>query len=321
MYKWLPSKGLVIVFVVVALFVALVAFFTLLQPKNELSPSLAASADSISAQIIAAAETDSDHDTLKDWEEGLRGTNPLNADTDSDGTPDGEEVLAGRNPLVAGPDDQMPQTSEVSIDLGADVKPGAGLTTTDALAINLFKNYLEKKQGGQTLTAADEQALVSAIAASGNVASKPPRYTEGNLSIAEVSSSTLNSYRSSLERILSAAFSVQENELLTLQRALTQNDASAMATFESNVLLYKKVTKDLLAAKIPRDAATVHLALVNTIAAIATNLEDLETIKSDPLIAFVAISQYEGRQAALAQSFRNLSSYLLVKNIRLSLPS
>lgn len=53
---------------------------------------------------LSSADTDSDE--LPDWEEMLRGTDPVKADTDGDGTTDGEEVRAGRNPLKAGPYDK-----------------------------------------------------------------------------------------------------------------------------------------------------------------------------------------------------------------------
>ena len=49
---------------------------------------------------------DSDNDGLRDWEEELYGTNPLNPDTDGDGYSDGQEVNSGRNPLVKAPGDE-----------------------------------------------------------------------------------------------------------------------------------------------------------------------------------------------------------------------
>lgn len=50
---------------------------------------------------------DSDNDGLKDWEEELFHTNPLNPDTDGDGYLDGEEVDSGHNPLVKAPGDKL----------------------------------------------------------------------------------------------------------------------------------------------------------------------------------------------------------------------
>jgi len=317
-YKWLPSKELVIVFIVVAIFVALVAFFTILQPKPDQTPTLDASADAISEILIAAADQDSDNDGLKDWEESLRGTSPNNPDSDGDGTSDGEEVAQSRNPLIAGPDDAVVQSeTSSSIDLETKATAGEGVSNTDALAINLFKNYLEKKENGQAISAADQQSLVNAIAASGNVGSKPPRYSEGNLSIGANSTSTLLGYKAALEDAIKKLSLVKENELLTLQRALQESDGSAMDTYKSGVALYDEVVKDLLSAKVPRDATATHLNIVNSLAALTTTLRDLLTINSDPLIAFTAISNFEQRQTSLTQAFRNLGSYLLVKNMTL----
>ena len=50
---------------------------------------------------------DSDNDGLRDWEEELFGTDPLNPDTDGDGYLDGEEVNSGHNPLVKAPGDNL----------------------------------------------------------------------------------------------------------------------------------------------------------------------------------------------------------------------
>jgi len=56
---------------------------------------------------IESQEKDSDNDGLKDWEEDIYGTDPLNSDTDNDGFLDGEEVSSGHNPLVKAPGDKQ----------------------------------------------------------------------------------------------------------------------------------------------------------------------------------------------------------------------
>jgi len=60
-----------------------------------------------SETIIESSVKDSDNDGLKDWEENLYKTDPLNSDTDADGYLDGEEINSGHNPLVKGPNDKQ----------------------------------------------------------------------------------------------------------------------------------------------------------------------------------------------------------------------
>ncbi|MBU4284869.1 thrombospondin type 3 repeat-containing protein [Patescibacteria group bacterium] len=57
--------------------------------------------------IIESESKDTDNDGLKDWEENLYKTDPLNPDTDADGYLDGEEINSGHNPLVKGPNDKQ----------------------------------------------------------------------------------------------------------------------------------------------------------------------------------------------------------------------
>jgi hypothetical protein len=56
---------------------------------------------------IESQTKDTDNDGLKDWEEKLYKTDPLNPDTDNDGYLDGEEINSGHNPLVKGPNDKQ----------------------------------------------------------------------------------------------------------------------------------------------------------------------------------------------------------------------
>ncbi len=57
--------------------------------------------------VIESQNKDSDNDGLRDWEENLIKTDPLNPDTDGDGFLDGEEMDSGHNPLVKAPGDEQ----------------------------------------------------------------------------------------------------------------------------------------------------------------------------------------------------------------------
>jgi len=57
--------------------------------------------------VIESQNKDTDNDGLRDWEEELLKTDPLNPDTDMDGYLDGEEINSGHNPLVKSPGDKQ----------------------------------------------------------------------------------------------------------------------------------------------------------------------------------------------------------------------
>ncbi|MBU2564330.1 thrombospondin type 3 repeat-containing protein [Patescibacteria group bacterium] len=60
-----------------------------------------------SETTIKSESIDTDNDGLKDWEEELYKTDPLNPDTDADGYLDGEEINSGHNPLIKSPGDKQ----------------------------------------------------------------------------------------------------------------------------------------------------------------------------------------------------------------------
>lgn len=102
----LHIKKIPVVTIVVAIIfaVALLLFIGVYSKKGALSQInlLGGRETTIESQNI-----DTDNDGLKDWEEDLYKTDPLNPDTDNDGYLDGEEINSGHNPLVKGPDDNQ----------------------------------------------------------------------------------------------------------------------------------------------------------------------------------------------------------------------
>ena len=104
--KKLSIKKLPLISVLVALFlaIALILFVGAYSKKGAFSQlNLWTS----KTTTIESGVKDTDNDGLKDWEEELYGTDPLNNDTDGDGYLDGEEVESGHNPLVKGPNDKQ----------------------------------------------------------------------------------------------------------------------------------------------------------------------------------------------------------------------
>ncbi|MCR4311641.1 MAG: hypothetical protein NUV54_03715, partial [Candidatus Taylorbacteria bacterium] len=99
----LPSKKILQLALVLGI-IGLFTYFFVYKTKKEVYTAPLTVQKSEESPLLAK---DSDSDGLKDWEEQLWKTDPLNPDTDGDGTPDGAEIKSGRNPLVAGPNDKL----------------------------------------------------------------------------------------------------------------------------------------------------------------------------------------------------------------------
>lgn len=289
--------------------------------STERAPEVSVQSDQLQAVAQAIVSTDKDGDGLFDWEEVLWKTDPSNPDTDGDGTSDNDEVLAGRNPLVAGPNDALPKPeaapSGSSASIGEEVVAGNGISNTEALAINLFNNYLTLKKSGEIT--GNEENLAQRLSANADVASRAPRYTEADLRFsATESDEALASYKALLEGVFRKLLSIEENELATLARAIETNDAAAFTRYEKAVAVYHDAARTLRVSAVPRSSASAQVGLINALEGLATMLDDLAQVQTDPLIALVALNAYPTHDAALRQALKNLDSYLLVKNIALT---
>ncbi|HBV01263.1 MAG TPA: hypothetical protein DEF00_02605, partial [Candidatus Taylorbacteria bacterium] len=128
---------------------------------------LADRVEKVSRNETNAPNIDSDGDSLKDWEETLRGTNPQNPDSDGDRTFDGEEVIKSRNPLLAGPNDLIKEKT-AAIKSGSETQDGVStkagtpsITTTpngvlsqapEVLMPTILSAFPDRVRKGDTVT-------------------------------------------------------------------------------------------------------------------------------------------------------------------------
>ncbi len=99
----IKNKNLAIIPLAIIFAVGLILFVGAFAKKNALSTyNLWGGRET----LVESQNIDADNDGLKDWEEDLYKTDPLNPDTDNDGYLDGEEINSGHNPLIKSPGDQ-----------------------------------------------------------------------------------------------------------------------------------------------------------------------------------------------------------------------
>jgi len=254
------------------------------------------------------ADIDSDGDGLKDWEELLWGTDPLNPDTDEDGTPDGEEVRLGRDPLKAGPDDKI----EVASNL--DTRSSTNLNQTGKFGQDFLTSYLTYKNLGINTDAAD--LLYSPLSTNIQEISTLPEYGAEDLpGLGDNSSESIRAYGNEIGNILlSERGNLEENELAIIAEIVEKRGEGA-EKLDPIIATHKRVLEKLLNVRVPSEAILLHLTFINDYAAAIQSLENIRKMKEDPIYSVVGISQYKEVSKRLLLVKRDLDAYFNSRSI------
>lgn len=264
--------------------------------------------DSLGQKI---AEIDTDNDGLKDWEESLWKTDPKNPDSDDDGTSDGEETANNRDPRKKGPDDTLKPESFKGTE-GDD-----GLTATEKLSQEAFRQLVEAKKSGKTLSAEEAQTIISNI-----VESKKPQfeaivYAQSDiLTISNESPAALRTFGNALGEIHKKNNPVKyEDSVLLLARAVKEKDPKIPTRLILNANAFHADAVDSLVLSVPKSAVVVHLKLINALSRMESVIRSFAKIYDDPVMAVVGVSEYKIAIKQLADALKGLREYFALRGI------
>lgn len=268
-----------------------------------------------SATLNQITKKDSDKDGLKDWEEGLWGTDLNNPDTDGDGTSDGDEVDAGRNPNIAGPDDKLQDevfTKKADPDFSDE-----NLTITDKFAQSFFQDYILLRESGNLLSEGDKSALItSSVQDALSLDTSVLQYSISDFDISDdISSIAVKNYGNILGGIILEHSFETDNELEIFNRSLLNNDPEEIKKLDPIIDGYKNILNDSLAVSVPQDATSEHIAFVQSIAAIGMSIENIRVIYIDPIRAIAGIGGYEQSVGMLRAAFQSMELYFTRKGV------
>jgi hypothetical protein len=251
------------------------------------------------------ANSDTDNDGLKDWEEGLIGTDPQNPDTDNDQTTDGDEVSQGRDPRKSGPNDKNTARSTEGV---AKIGTESEIGLTEQVAKDFFSRYIAAKQQNKDLTQ-DEAALIAQSVIQNVAVPVTMRvYTIKDLRITkDISLISKDTYQQSLTNALSKNSPKNiENELVIFARALTSQKESDLLPMDLIIQGYKGIITDTLKATVPTTLVADHLLYLNALSAIYDDLTYMRLILSDPIKAYAGFSNYQRDALKLKVTLENL---------------
>ena len=269
-----------------------------------------AQASTETALLQAIATRDSDGDGLPDWEEALYGTDARNQDSFHLGMTDSEAVAKGL--IVPKAIADVPTTSSIPAgrvitDPSLPSAPAEG-TLTAAFAKNFFTLYINAVQ--QTpdgnLSQADMQSVASAALAelAQSVTLAPDFKSMQSLTVTGSGPEAMKAFAVSAEAVFLANKGTATNtETVYLQKAIEDNDTTALPQIASIAKVYRSVATGLAVLPVPAELANDGLALINAMARMSEITEDFTRVNDDPIATMLALQQYPQAVQNLGNTF------------------
>ncbi len=283
-------KTNIVLSLVVAAGCIVAAFF--LSGRATLTP---ANAQSTQELLREYAVKDTDADGLPDWQESLYGSDPANPNSIDSSMTDKEAVAAGKAELRFRSEEATESFENVP---GIPVAPN---TLTERFAQEFFGKYLATHGEGvpseEALTAFVNDAIASLDE------SEPPRFAASDMGSAPAGMS-LNSYVVTAETaLLAKAIQAEQNEIFYFSDVVHKDDASALLALKAISDSYGAVADAFATVPAPSEVRAKQLRTANALARMSDVIGKMAAFKTDPLLAFVGLGQYEDAAFGLAAAF------------------
>lgn len=275
--------------------------------QNFISPRVAeASAETELLQALATK--DSDADGLPNWQESLYGTDPEVADTFKLGITDGAAVAQGLIVPKAITDVRAPasSTGESPVD-GLPPAPAEG-TLTAQFAQTFFLNFLAAREanGGGDLSEAQMNEVVnqSVAALTSSIKPAPDFKAMKDLNVTGSGSDAMKTFAMSAEAVLlKNTNTATTSDINYLRSAIIDGNKSAYDHIASIAKSYRASAAGIAALPIPAELAEEALFLINILMRMSELDTDFTQTEADPLVAILALQQYQTVATALREAF------------------
>ena len=181
-----------------------------------------------------------------------------------------------------------------SLNSASSTKP----TATQVLSQEFIQEYLAMKQSGQTISTSSIQSLIPELIANGNVAQYIPQakvFTLQDLTVSNNNSAAaFETYGNAVASVfLQHPIPPSLNELEIFQTAVNSNNPADLAGLAIIRTAYSGIVAGLANLKVPSQAVTLHLALLNDFSQTLNDIEGMQKLFTDPITAVAAIQNYE----------------------------
>lgn len=257
---------------------------------------------------------DTDEDGLKDWEEQLWKTDPLNPDSDGDGTPDGEEIKSGRNPTIAGPNDKLDLDT---IENKINTETESDLSETDKFSRDLFLKIIAAKKADAPPSEKDLENFLNASIEQEMKLQTIKNFDEGDFQVESVETpEKIKAYGEKIATIMNTKpRQPLENELVIFERAEQNNDPEELKKLDPLIAQYQWIEDSLLKTVVPESALSGHIAFTNSVAGMVYSITGFKYILTDPIRALPGVDVYDRNFSNFINSLLRFKSYFEVMDV------
>lgn len=218
-------------------------------------------------------------------------------DTDGDGLKDWEETLWGTNPNI-------PDAEKINKSATSTPKKKEKLTSTDVLARSFFAEYMNLKEVGLVTDKASQENVAKNLLQNTDFVQEPTPYTQNNIRISNTI--TLREYGNNVGTIFKTNLVEGRNEMVIFKDALDSGSKEKLNELQPILAGYKNIRTGLLNTPVPPQAATAHVALINSLSKIIFINELILKTFSDPVLGVQGTAMYQETFAELQQSFASM---------------
>lgn len=284
----LPSQKLFMIFLPL---IVVLGVFSLLsdhsKPKASTEVKDNAKVVSVSNTIINV--TDTDGDTVPDWEEIIWKTDPKKADTF--GTPDREYIDA-----------------RIAASKSATSTTSGAIGDSENLAKELFNRYAALEASG-SLNSATIESMTADIVQNIQLNEKSKVYTLADVKTFQSSDTQrMQLYASTLKKIYTEYSASYLSQFPNI--TLSPGDPEFTKTAASLSNHYAKFSKEILVIPAPSEIASLHLEYANAIREGAEGLRLMSELNSEPLGGILGLKKYLDATDAQAVVIQKLTTYL-----------
>lgn len=265
-------------------------------------------------QVLADTQSeklykDSDGDGLKDWEEGLWGTDPNNPDTNGDGINDYDEIRAGINPLGKSLDDKL-ATDTVQKKVNPSVE--SDLTETDKMSMELFAKYVQSKQNGDYASTSDYTNFFFDYLNNNSNKDDVTIYKDTDMKSVSETAESLRVYGNTLGKIIiDNAKLYPGNELQILDDAIAKNDTKILDQLDNPIKRYTGLRDGMLGMPVPEGIVSIHVKMLNLLNIMVTGIQNMKLIISDPVKGLTGTSLYPNASGYFIDAVKELHDYFV----------
>lgn len=250
-------------------------------------------AESTHDLLVSYASKDTDSDGLPDWQEALYGTDPSNAHSVNASVTDGEAVAQG---LVA---PKFRNATTTPVDSSVIPGPNAGpQTLTDQFGKELFGQYLKARGSGEPSSADVATFVEQGVSSLRKSQAVQNAFNQGQVKVSGTGPDALLTYAASVEKIITKIDAGKsKDEIGYFSDAVYKNDPTSLAAVQKYAKDYAIAGKALMDVSAPKELATAHLRLANSLMQVSESLNDMSALKTDPLRAMLGMATYKDTSA------------------------